>query len=151
MAEVTREQSPHVQPCPCAWCKVERDNQEEAMSEPTQQQKCEDLARAIFPAAVIEPSSSGNGVDIRIYDKPNETRSWDNFDPYENPADCHALVVWLAKQGDKFWGVFSGHLLDATMPFELQEYGNFEDVTLAVLTADPAIKAEAAWQAIKEK
>ncbi len=70
------------------------------MNNPTREQMRADLARAMFPTAVIEPSSSGNGVDIRIHDKPNETRSWYDFDPFTDHADYHALVAcWQHSRG----------------------------------------------------
>ena len=63
-----------------------------------QQRACAELARAMYPTAVIEPSSSGDGVDVRIYDKPNETRSWYGFNPFNSPDASRELVMWLAEQ-----------------------------------------------------
>ena len=54
-----------------------------------------ELARAMYPDAVIEPSPTGEGVNIRVYDKPNETRTWYNFDPFTNAADLNALAAEL--------------------------------------------------------
>lgn len=69
-----------------------------------------ELARAMYPDAVIEPSPTGEGVNIRVYDKPNETRTWYNFDPFTNAADKDALVAWLASQGANCRTKFIKHL-----------------------------------------
>ena len=69
-----------------------------------------ELARRMYPDGVIEPSFVGDGVDIRVYDKPNETRTWYNFDPFTNAADKDALVEWLAAD-DARWFTFIRHLI----------------------------------------
>ena len=63
---------------------------------------CAELARRMYPDGVIEPSFVGDGVDIRVYDKPNETRTWYNFDPFTNAEDKDALVAWLAADDDRW-------------------------------------------------
>ena len=35
IAAANLREEPHAQPCPCAWCRLERDNQGETMSELT--------------------------------------------------------------------------------------------------------------------
>ena len=106
-----------------------------AIAEPTREQKCADLARAMFPTAVIKPSSIGNGVDIRVYDKPNETRSWYDFNPYKSDEDLRALVKWMAKQREA--DRFNDELVSIIGSTPLQ----------ALITPLPVI-AEAAWRAI---
>lgn len=127
-------------------------------------EKCYDLARAMFPTAVIEPSSTGDGVDIRIYDKPNETRSWYSFDPFTDHTAYHALVCWLDAESVRqeivghvsLWHKFAALLLRSVKPDWLMELTtdrlwNAGFIAQLVLTADIAIIAEAAWRAIQEK
>lgn len=120
-----------------------------AATQPTRRQKCAELAKKMFPAAEIEPSSSGQGVDVRIYDKPNETRSWYNFDPYGDHEACHALMLWLASQGPVIVASFVMNLAEMTRNERMQM--SFEGwQIMGYLTADPAIRAEAAWRSIQE-
>lgn len=67
-----------------------------------------------------------------------------------DPAASRELVVWLAEQDYATWGQFSAFLLDAQMTLEVQECGNWEDVTRAALTASPLLIAQAADAAIGE-
>ncbi len=134
------ETASHAPDCPCAWCRVDRDN----AAMPTRAEMCADLARAMFPTAVIEPSLSGSGVDIRIYDRPNETRSWRDFDPFTSADDKDALVAWLA-ENDARWKEFKQELLSdwASSPEQ--------DVVRFALTAPLETIAEAAWRSIQEE
>jgi hypothetical protein len=151
----------HAPDCHCVWCRVERDN----ATTPTRAEMCATLARAMFPTAVIEPSLSGSGVDIRIYDKPNETRIWRNFDPFANAADNRALVEWLAEQSKdmkskfgrlvaqsvSFSWEFEGENGTCTLWDHLQDGTLFEDHFVDLLSAPLPVVAEAAWRAIQEE
>jgi hypothetical protein len=114
------------------------------LREPTQQQKCAELAKAMFPTAKIEDSSTG--VDVRVYDKPNETRSWYNFDPYADHEACHALKLWLATD-DARWSAFTLALFNELDAQKIRIEDNYS--SRRMMTADPAIIAEAAWRSIQ--
>ncbi len=103
------------------------------MTTPTRAEMCADLARAMFPTAVIEPSLSGSSVDIRIY-----------FDPFTNAADNRAMVEWLAEQEDVVRNAFEHELESKIAP-----YGGFG--VLSCLTASLETIAEAAWRAIQSE
>ena len=118
------------------------------MSEPTQTEKCADLARVIYPSAEITEAPLG-GVDVRVYDKPNETRSWYGFNPYADHTACHVLLVWLAAD-DALWDYFESALTILLLPANFAYTGAKPD-RRAMMTADIAIIAEAAWQAIQEQ
>lgn len=122
----------------------------DATDRPTREQMREDLARAMWPEAEIEPSSTGDDVDIRIYDKPNETQTWYGFDPFTNHADCHALVCWLNQQPDDIRDRFNQHYMYTLINPVGTESSNIVDV-LVSLASDPVVKAEAAWRAIQSK
>lgn len=117
-------------------------------------EKCTVLARAMFPTAVIEPSS-GNGVNIRIYDKPNETRSWYDFSPYESAEDSRALVLWLAEDNKRWYRYFIvlEKLVDTPRERmeQLHPQGLFYAILRSFVTAPLPVIADAAWQAIQEK
>ena len=99
----------HATHCPCAWCRVERDNATEAAKpDPDRQHICAELARCIWPEAEIAISPN-SGVDVMIYDKSNETRSWHGFDPFTDAAASRALIAWLATD-DKTWMKFASFL-----------------------------------------
>lgn len=114
-----------------------------------QQQACAELARAMYPTAVIEPSSSGDGIDIRVYDKPNETRSWYGFNPFNSPAASRELVLWLAKQEviikRRFIANLHPGLSDACVfnnaPID-------EDMILEAMAAEPSVIARAACKSL---
>lgn len=117
----------------------------ERMIKPAPEQMCADLARAMFPTAVIEPSSSGNGVNIRIYDKPNETRSWYDFNPFESADDSRTLVMWIATQSQDFWMSFLDYFFTASGV----NYGTWQATLMRVaMTAPLPVIAESAWKAI---
>lgn len=116
----------------------------EQLCQPTYEQKCKELARAMFPTAVIEPSSGG--VNIRIYDKPNETRSWYDFNPFASAEDSRALVVWLAED-DTRWGNFYAWF--AVEALGVHHNNSPIDSARDMITAPLPVIAEAAWRAIQ--
>ena len=124
--------------------------------EPTQQQKREDLARAMFPKALITPAAYSDGVDIVIYDKPNETRSWYDFNPFTSAEDSRRLVEWLAAD-DARWERFVIRLClfesKPAIQIEYIELFGRRQVDIVgtakrLMTAPLPVIAEAAWQAI---
>lgn len=130
------------------------------MSEPTQQQKCADLARAMGYAAIrIAGVPSGFVAWIApdgnrqfggyIYESPEQAFVECAPDYFTNHAACHELVVWLATQSAEVWGNFSASVIDSAIPFDQRAYADWEMVTRAVMTAEPAIIAEAAWRAVQ--
>lgn len=129
-----------------------------AATQPTRQQKCAELAKKMFPAAEIEPSSCGQGVDVRIYDKPNETRSWYNFDPYEDHEACHALLAAMVSEDSEIDSdeiIFLSKLMKnysyLWQPGKVEfNAGEVRSIIFRALIADPAIRAEAAWRSIQE-
>lgn len=112
------------------------------MSEPTQQQKCADLARKMFLDAVeiyIGQFKSDTGVEICL--KPG-TR-WITFNPYESAEDKDALLVWLAAD-DARWDRFDRILFDTVDAWS--KSGRNPQIR-AIMTAPREIIADAAWLA----
>lgn len=124
------------------------------MTTEQQREACAELARAMYPTAVIEPSSSGDGVDVRVYDKPNETRSWYGFNPFNSPEASRELVLWLAKQDDDDIHSFICFTLeivsgDCALGWEhLKSTGIKNEVIMKLLTAPLPAIAEAACKAL---
>lgn len=128
------------------------------MSE-TQQQKCADLTRAMFPDAVeiyIGQFKSDKGVEICL-PQPATTSGtrWITFNPYKSAEDKDALLTWLAAD-DARWFVFIRKLIklinwpsqspqemtDATFPKIVSEVKH-------LMTAPLPVIADAAWLAIQ--
>lgn len=55
--------------------------------------ECAELAKKIWPSALIERGTTG--VDVFVFDKPNETRSWHDFNPFTDRDSCAELITWL--------------------------------------------------------
>lgn len=115
------------------------------MSEPTQAEKCAELAKAM---GWQQGESSGvwfspkDASEICVFDVPP--------DPFTDHEACHALKVWLAGQGDglkrDFLVMMECCLYDVNMSLnERLSFGFLWDI----MTADPAIIAEAAWRSIQ--
>ena len=113
------------------------------MSEPTQQQKCADLARAMEWDFI--PSSSETALpDVGEWYTPlGKIYGDEPPDPFTDHAACHALVAWLATQQRNIQQRFVFAVRDETAHVDLC-------YELRILTAEPAVIAEAAWLAIKE-
>ncbi len=128
------------------------------MTEPTEQERREineALARAMWPEAEIVQSLSG--LDVRIYDKPNETRSWYGVD-FTCPGDAsRELVLWLAADEKRF-DLFVPQLQQSLGIFEINDamcwdtgteiVVNLIEIFRRLLLADPLIIAQAAREAI---
>lgn len=121
----------------------------EADNQPTREQMCEDLARAIFPNH--EVLISANGVEI-LPPTGSGLGTWRVFDPFESAADSRSLVMWIATQSTQIKRRFLCHLSP-----ELSDACVFndapmnEDMIFAALTAPLPVIAEAAWRVIQEK
>lgn len=128
------------------------------LREPTQQQKCAELAKAmgfyiqsISKRFKIWRLFDSKGNTISECGVSSEAEAWgDAPNPFTDHEACHALKVWLAAQSPEAWGNFSAAVIDHSIPFDQQAYADWEMVTRAVMTADPAIIAEAAWQSIQK-
>ena len=119
------------------------------MNEPTQQQKCADLAR-VMGWDFIPASSEIALPDVGEWYTPlGKIYGDEPPDPFTDHAACHALVAWLATQSAEVWGNFSASVIDSAIPFDQRAYADWEMVTRAVMTAEPAIIAEAAWRAVQ--
>ena len=136
------------------------------MSEPTQQQKCADLARKMnipesewpYKCFAEKHQMDNDGGNAWCYTcemmADNSERVPPN--PYESAADKDALVAWLAAD-DARWFVFIRKLIklinwpsqsrqemtDATFPKIVSEVKH-------LMTAPREIMADAAWVAIQE-
>lgn len=115
------------------------------MSEPTQEQKCADLARA------MGWTDTGNG----LYYSPEhgnattEDLAWFKSlppDPFTYAEDSRALCAWLAKQGEIVQEKFEAVLLYENVSDLNEEF----PVGLFYLNAPLPVIADAAWQAIQE-
>ena len=120
---------------------------------PTREQMCVDLARAMGYAAIrIAGVPSGFVAWIApdgnrqfggyIYESPEQAFVECAPDYFTNHAACHELVVWLATQQRHIQQRFVFAVRDETTDVDLC-------YELRILTAEPAIIAEAAWQAIQ--
>lgn len=117
------------------------------MSEPTRQEKCADLARAM---GWRQGESSGvwfspaNAPEICVYDEPPN--------PYESAEDKDKLVAWLAAD-DARWKEFDDRLLMALslqplVGFDSTNVGFLRMVRRMAMTAPLPVIADAAWLAI---
>ena len=106
-------------------------------NEPTRQQKCADLARAMewdfIPSSseIAEPNAGEWYTPLgKIYgDAPP--------DYFSDHGACHAMSIWVLTQGREFQ-LNVGRELEARVL-------NVAPYALAMLAADPAIIAEAVW------
>lgn len=137
---------------------------------PTREQMCADLARAMGYAAIrVAGVPSGFVAWIApdgnrqfggyIYESPEQAFAECAPDYFTDHAACHELVVWLAESAPMRQRVlFLNLLLEqvnkctdeqtiAAMMGGDRDAGVRRDFSL--LTADPAIIAEAAWRAIQ--
>lgn len=150
---------PHIQPCPCAWCRADADKQ------PTQEQKCADLARAM----------GYKHLQIALHGLPR----WISPDctyssihppnPYDSAEDSRALVMWLIEQpcikdypdhecyGDglclpfgKFIGILSVNWSVDSFCFTGYRFEASLIGLAKLLTAPLPVIADAAWRAIQE-
>lgn len=106
---------------------------------PTREQMCADLARAMgwrqgeASGVWFSPASA---PEICVYDEPP-----DYFTGHEA---CHDLVVWLAEDNAR-WSDFYA-TLEVALEIPDGEIRRWR--VMWCMTAEPAIIAEAAWQAI---
>lgn len=71
------------------------------------------IAKRLWPTAEVELLPLSQWVNVLIYDKPNETRSWHGFDVFTDEAAARELVQWFfdhTKHGfveqRTFWDAF---------------------------------------------
>jgi hypothetical protein len=123
---------------------------------PTREQKRADLARAMG-WIVVQYRHIGIGTCWKLVNLPaekerrgfdSEAEAWaDVPDYFTSHAACHALVVWLATQGpvaiQRFVLAMSALTIEHRLSMSFEGWQ-----ILGYLTAEPAIKAEAAWRTI---
>jgi hypothetical protein len=125
------------------------------MSEPTREQKRRDLARAMGWTVkryggrleLVRPDGGFANPFSDSYPAAfmTEAEAWQYAPNYFTSHEaCHDLVKWLATQQRHIQQGFIFAVRDETTDVDLC-------YELRILTADPAIKAEAVWQAIQEK
>ena len=116
------------------------------LREPTRQQKCAELARAMgwreshksFGQRRFE---NENGQVILASDWP---------DPFTDHEACHALMLWLAEHRRNGSGKANWIIFVKTIIPESKYLPTVFDIAEAFLTADLAIRAEAAWLSIQK-
>lgn len=117
------------------------------MTTPARAEMRADLARAMGWANITKVGTGfPPGMEVGFDDEREPIP-----DPFTNAADKDKLVVWLTEQSPVVWGNFTGCLIDAAIPFDIQAYADWEMVCRAVLTAPLETIAEAAWRAIQEE
>lgn len=130
---------------------------------PTQTEKCAELARAMGWTSKIEGGRFNQRKTLTWY-SPTGSYSPKMPDPFISHSDCHALMVWMAEDETRrhwfLWCLCTG--LDVTITIGTSsrrqpplvggdDYCLTREQLGRLLTADPAVKAEAAWRAIQEK
>lgn len=105
------------------------------------QQANEAIARRIWPTAEIEMLTRCDFVNVVIFDKPNETRSWRGFDVFEDIYAAHQLVRWFRVNS---WPA----LYDALRSILIDKTGQPVGIVDFML-ADPAEIAKAACVALE--
>jgi hypothetical protein len=115
---------------------------------PTREQKCRDLAMAMgIPESEWQYKCLAEGhsldEDVWCYSCCKSVNESPRIppNPYASHAACHDLVVWLATQQRHIQQRFVFAVRDETTDVDLC-------YELRILTADPAIKAEAVWRSI---
>jgi hypothetical protein len=125
------------------------------MTEPTQAEKCAELAKAMgWAMQEVKPSEfcliAPDGSYGCIHGEPEDIWTCERLpDPYTDHEACHALKVWIAADDALFdvaiknaWKL-SGEKIDS--------WRGRDDLRVKVfMTADPAIIAEAAWRSIQK-
>ncbi len=127
--------------------------------EPTRQQKCAELARAMgfYIQSISERfkiwrlfDSKGNTVSE--CGVSSEAEAWgDAPNPFTDHESCHALMLWLAEQRRNGSGKANWIIFVKTIIPESKYLPTVYDIAEAFLTADLAIRAEAAWQSIQKE
>jgi len=128
------------------------------MSEPTQQQKCADLARAMgipesewpYKCFVEKHQMDNDGGNAWCYTcemmADNSERVPPN--PYESAADKDALVTWLTADDARWYRFLSQW---ERMLINRDENEEVIDLVREAMKGDRAIIADAAWLALQGK
>jgi hypothetical protein len=115
------------------------------MSEPTQQQKCADLAQAMGWRIDTNHVIRNSTADLPIIGIDPEGKLTYLPNPYESADDKDALVAWLAAD-DARWFRFLNQW--ERMLINRDENEEVIDLVREAMKGDRAIIADAAWLAI---
>ena len=105
------------------------------------QQANAEIAKRLWPSAEVELLPLSQWVNVLIYDKPPDRRSWLGFDVFGDEAAARELVQWFKFNS---WPAFYEALRDILIDKTGQPVGIVD-----FMLADPADKARAACVAFE--
>jgi len=109
-----------------------------------------EIAKRLWPNAEVELLPLSKQVNVLIYDKPNETRSWHGFDVFTDRDAAVKAVRALLAEGqveawDVFIGQFHGYNLDDQLKTSTRPYEKFFAAGLLAETKNIGRALCAAW------